>query len=238
MKPFLTTHNFKIGRDSLFNLLNERGLLLTKRKRRGYVTTLSKHRFKKYPHIVRGFIPTEPNQLWVSDITYINLNEGHAYLSLITDTYSRKIVGFSLCKDLSAKGPLAALQMALNENSSHPGLIHHSDRGVQYCCDEYIKLLNMNLVRISMTENGDPLENALAERVNGILKQELLEEIFPDFDAAQESVIMAISSYNHLRPHGSIDNLKPAQAHLLTGTINKRWKNYYRKHEEKEVAMI
>ncbi len=238
MQDFLVNHHFKIGRDALFDLLADRGLLVTKRKRRGPVTTLSKHRFKKYPNIVRDFIPVAPNQLWVSDITYIHLNEGFAYLSLITDAYSRKIVGFYLSKDLSARGPLAALKMALSSNPVRDGLIHHSDRGVQYCCDEYVKLLEHHEVRISMTEKGDPLENALAERVNGILKQELLEEVFCGFETAQREVAIACSTYNHLRPHGSIDNLTPVQAHQLSGTIKKRWTNYWQKNKGKEVLMV
>jgi transposase InsO family protein len=238
MQSFLKAHCFKIGRDAMFDLLSDRGLLVSKRKRRGCVTTLSKHRFKKYPHIVRDFIPIAPNQLWVSDITYIHLSEGFAYLSLITDAYSRKIVGFCLSRDLSSRGPLAALKMALISNLHHDGLIHHSDRGVQYCCDEYVKLLEHHEVKISMTENGDPLENALAERVNGILKQELLEEVFSDYETAQKEVAIACSTYNHLRPHGSIDNLKPAQAHQLSGTIKKRWTNYYLKNKGKEVLMV
>jgi transposase InsO family protein len=238
MKTFLASHQFKIGRDALFNLLADRGLLVTKRKRRGPVTTLSKHRFKKYPNIVRDFIPVAPNQLWVSDITYIHLTEGFAYLSLITDAYSRKIVGFYLSRDLSARGPLAALKMALTSNPIRDGLTHHSDRGVQYCCDEYVKLLEHHEVKISMTEKGDPLENALAERMNGILKQELLEEVFLGFETAQNEVAIACSSYNHLRPHGSIDNLKPAQAHQISGTIKKRWTNYWQKNKGKEVSMV
>jgi putative transposase len=237
MQGFLAAHSFKIGRDSMFDLLAERGLLVTKRKRRGPVTTLSKHRFKKYPNIIRDFIPIGPNQLWVSDITYIHLNEGFAYLSLITDAYSRKIVGFYLSHDLSARGPLAALNMALSSNPVRDGLIHHSDRGVQYCCDDYVKSLQRSEVKISMTEKGDPLENALAERVNGILKQELLEEVFSDFETAQREVAIACSNYNHLRPHGSIDNLKPAQAHQLSGTIKKRWTNYWQRNKGKEVTM-
>lgn len=236
MKTFLANHQFKIGHDAMFDLLAERKLLLTKRKRRGPVTTLSKHRFKKYPNIIRGFIPTAPNQLWVSDITYIHLTEEFAYLSLITDAYSRKIVGFSLSRDLSTRGPLHALKMALESNPNRSGLIHHSDRGVQYCCDEYVDLLYRKGIKISMTENGDPLENALAERVNGILKHELLEEEFKDFETAQREVAIACSTYNHLRPHGSIDNLKPAQAHLMSGTINKRWTNYYQKRKEGEMV--
>ena len=239
MQGFLEAHNFQIGRDAMFNLLAERGLLITKRKRRGCITTLSKHRFKKYPNIIKGFIPIAPNQLWVSDITYIHLSDDFAYLSLITDAYSHKIVGFYLSEDLSAKGPLKALKMALTGNTDCENLIHHSDRGVQYCCDEYVKLLQSNNFKISMTENGDPLENPLAERVNGILKSELLEEVFVDFKIAQQAIALACSTYNHLRPHGSIDNLKPIEAHQRTGELNKRWKNYYQinKQKKEEVAM-
>jgi transposase InsO family protein len=239
MQGFLEAHNFQIGRDAMFNLLAERGMLITKRKRRGCITTLSKHRFKKYPNIIKGFIPIAPNQLWVSDITYIHLSDDFAYLSLITDAYSHKIVGFYLSEDLSAKGPLKALKMALTGNPDCKNLIHHSDRGVQYCCDEYVKLLQNNTIKISMTENGDPLENPLAERVNGILKSELLEEVFVDFKIAQQAIAVACSTYNHLRPHGSIDNLKPVEAHQRTGELYKRWKNYYqiKKQKKKEVAM-
>jgi putative transposase len=238
MQDFLSAHQFQIGRDAMFDLLAQRGMLVTKRKRRGCITTLSKHRFKKYPNIIRDFIPIAPNQLWVSDITYIHLPNSFAYLSLITDAYSRKIVGFYLSKDLTAKGPLQALKMALKANPNIAGLIHHSDRGVQYCCDAYVKLLQDNEIKISMTENGDPLENAIAERVNGILKGELLEEIFPSFETAQKDVAIACSTYNHLRPHGSIDNLKPAEAHQKSGEMKKRWKNYWQQKKEKEASMV
>lgn len=238
MQGFLAAHQFQIGRDALFDLLSEHGLLVTKRKRKGSVTTFSRHRFKKYPNIIKEFIPIAPNQLWVSDITYIHLKEGFAYLSLITDAYSHKIVGFYLSKNLSANGPLKALRMALMSNPIITGLIHHSDRGVQYCCDDYVRLLNDNNIRISMTENGDPLENALAERVNGILKTELLEEVYCDFKTAQYSVAVACSTYNHLRPHGSIDNLKPFEAHQKSGELPKRWKNYYQVNKRKEMEMI
>lgn len=238
MQYFLAAHHFQIGRDAMFELLSERGLLITKRKRRGCITTLSKHRFKKYPNIIRDFIPVAPNQLWVSDITYIHLPNSFAYLSLITDAYSRKIVGFYLSKDLTAKGPLHALKMALQSNPNITGLIHHSDRGVQYCCDAYVKILKQKKIKISMTENGDPLENAIAERVNGILKGELLEEVFSNFQIAQREVAIACSTYNHLRPHGSINNLKSAEAHLRSGELKKRWKNYWQLKKEKEVTMV
>ena len=237
MQVFLSSHSLRIGRDAMFNLLAEKGLLIIRRKRRGFITTLSKHRFKKYPNIIREFIPIAPNQLWVSDITYIHLANGFAYLSLITDAYSRKIVGFYLSRDLSARGPLMALKMALAGNPNQTELIHHSDRGVQYCCDAYVKLLQDKNIQISMTQNGDPLENAIAERVNGILKQELLEEIFPDYQIAQKAVAIACSTYNHLRPHGSINNLKPAEAHQKNGELKKRWKNYWQIKHRKEDCM-
>jgi len=234
MQSFLTAHQFQIGRDALFNLLAERGMLVTKRKRRGCVTTLSRHRFKKYPNLIQGFIPIAPNQLWVSDITYIHLQNTFAYLSLITDAYSHKIVGFYLSKDLTAKGPLKALNMALRERPDVKELIHHSDRGVQYCCDAYVELLDKSEIKISMTENGDPRENPVAERVNGILKSELLKEVFSNFATAQHAIAVACSTYNHLRPHGSIANLKPVEAHLKTGELKKTWKNYYQINKQKK----
>ena len=238
MQGFLSSHGFQIGRDAMFDLLAERGLLVKRRKRRGCITTLSRHRFKKHPNIIRDFIPIAPNQLWVCDITYIHLAEAFAYLSLVTDAYSRKIVGFYLSTDLSAQGSLNALKMALTNNPNRAGLIHHSDRGVQYCSDEYVKLLQDKNIKISMTENGDPLENAIAERVNGILKQELLEEVFPNYTIAQREVAIACSTYNHLRPHSSIDNLKPAQAHEQSGKIKKRWKNYYQINKQRKEDLM
>lgn len=239
METFLASHSFKIGRDAMFSLLHERGLLVRKRKRSGPQTTFSRHRFKKYPNLIRQLVPTGPNQLWVSDITYIHVDIRFAYLSLITDAYSRKIVGFYLSECLTAKGPLAALKMALKGNPIRPDLIHHSDRGVQYCCDKYVKLLNKNEVKISMTENGDPLENAIAERVNGILKDELLEVGYSIFAEAKDAIAKAIAIYNHVRPHGSIDNLKPANAHTMTGPITQRWVNYYQRNQKmkKEASM-
>ena len=164
-----------------------------------------------------------------------------ADLNLITDAYSRKIIGFYLCKDLSAKGTVHALKMALQsigkreqENSM---LIHHSDRGLQYCSNDYAKLLNDNFIDISMTQTGDPRDNALAERINGILKDELLEEVYPDFKQAQTAIALAISIYNYQRPHCSIDMLTPVKAHEKTGELKRHWKNYYQIKKEKEVEI-
>jgi transposase InsO family protein len=231
MQLFLTQHQFSVGRDGLFTLLRENDLLVRRRKRKGSITTWSKHHYRKYPNIIKGFVPNAPNQLWVSDITYIHIGTGFGYLSLITDVYSHKIVGFCLYRTLEALGPLQALKMALNANKNVTQLIHHSDRGVQYCCDAYVKLLNDNYIKISMTEKGDPLENAVAERVNGILKIELLEKEYRNFNTAQQAIAVAISTYNFLRPHNSINNLKPFDAHTMSGDIAKKWTNYYEKPE-------
>ena len=172
--------------------------------------------------------------MWVSDITYITLEESFAYLSLITDAYSRKIVGFYLAETLEAIGCINALQMAIDGCSDCRSLIHHSDRGIQYCSLNYVDLLKRNHIKISMTEKGDPLENAIAERVNGILKEELLQQKYPDFETAQQCVAKAIIIYNALRPHSSCDMLTPQIAHLQTGKLKRHWKNYYKK---KEVTM-
>ena len=158
---------------------------------------------------------------------YIRLKGNHfGYLSLITDAYSRKIVGFHLSDSLSAEGPLKALEMALKSRSDNAPLIHHSDRGSQYCADAYIALLKDNGINISMTQSGDPRDNAIAERVNGILKQELLLEVYPSLRQAQRSVVAAIGIYNQIRPHGSLDMMTPEKAHTRTGPIRRRWKSW------------
>jgi transposase InsO family protein len=231
-------HHIHIGRDAFFNLLSDRNLLIRKRRRRKPITTFSDHWMRKHPNLIEGFYPTAPNQLWVSDITYIVVGDGFAYLSLITDAYSRKIVGFYLSKDLSAEGCIRALKMALENNPVLGRLIHHSDRGSQYCCSDYVKILNDNFIKISMTQNGDPRENAIAERVNGILKDELLSKSHLDYNEAIRNVSIAISTYNHQRPHGSIDYLTPIEAHFRSGEIKRRWKNYYSKKKEVEPAEV
>jgi len=239
LSDFLKQHQLSIGRDAFFDLLRENELLIRKRRRPKPQTTFSNHYYKKFDNLIIGFVPNAPNQLWVSDITYIHLENGYAYLNLITDAYSRKIVGFYLARDLYAIGTLTALKLAIRSISQReqesPGLIHHSDRGMQYCSSEYTKLLRNNFIDISMTQSGDPLDNALAERVNGILKDELLEEVYPNFNNAQSAVAIAINTYNFQRPHSSVDMLTPVIAHQKTGELKRRWKNYYKK---KEVTMI
>ena len=237
MNNFMQQHAIGMGRDAFFDLLRENGLLIRRRRCRPH-TTNSKHWLKKYPNLIEGFIPTAPNQLWVSDITYIRLQKNEfAYLSIITDAYSHKIVGFYLCENLGAKGCVNALKMALKSLPEKHRLIHHSDRGVQYCSAEYVALLEKEHIRISMTQTGNPKENPLAERVNGILKGELLEDIFPSLSIARDQVAIAISIYNFQRPHLSIDMLTPVEAHNSEGHITKRWKNYYVHKKETEVAM-
>jgi len=229
----LQKHNISIGRDKLFDLLEESGLLVRRRKRKRTNTTDSNHPFRKYPNVIRELQVLRPNHLWVSDITYISLVDSFCYLSLVTDAYSRKIVGWCLHPNLKKEGPLHALQMSLNGLVSKPQvLIHHSDRGLQYCCGEYISILENNDIVISMTEKGDPYENAIAERVNGILKTEFeLDRDFSSFDQAKVSVEKAISVYNQQRPHLSRNNLTPEQAHQQQGLLPKRW----RKKRSKEL---
>ncbi len=225
MTPFLDEHAIKMGRDQLNKLMREHGLLVTKRRLRKPRTTISCW-WRRYPNLIRDVVPTYSNQVWMSDITYIPIGEKFGFLSLITDGYSRKIVGYRLFRDLSARGCVGALKMAQRNNPGRDGLIHHSDRGMQYSSAEYVKLLGSK-TRISMTENGDPLENAIAERVNGILKQEFLEPWYKTFKEAREAVDRAVNIYNHLRPHSSIENLTPAEAHTRSGKLNRLWKNYF-----------
>ena len=225
LESFLAEHAIVMGRDAFFDLLRENSLLVRRRRARKPRTTFASP-WKRYPNLIRDHVPTGANQIWVSDITYVRVGEGFAYLSLITDAYSRKIVGYSLYRDLSARGCVAALKMALRDNRDREGLIHHSDRGLQYSSSAYMKVLGRK-IRVSMTENSDPLENAIAERVNGILKDELLEKRFESFNEAQKKIDEAVSVYNHLRPHLSIDMLTPAAAHSKTGELKRRWKNYF-----------
>jgi transposase InsO family protein len=218
-----------IGRDKLFDLLRTSGLLIKRRRSKKPQTTWSYHWYKKYPNLIQGFVPTRPGQLWVSDLTYICVGKHFAYLSLITDAYSHKIVGFYLSKNLEARGCVKALKMALQNNPGCEGLIHHSDRGVQYCCSEYVDILQSRQVHISMTQDGNPRHNAIAERVNGILKAELLKEYYNDFKEATEDIPASIAVYNIKRPHLSINMFTPEKAHHLEGPIQKKWKHYPKK---------
>ena len=221
----LQQDGFPVSRDRLFTLLSENNLLVKSRKKYS-VTTCSRHWMRKYPNLIRGFDLERPHRLWVGDITYISLKEGFAYLALITDAYSKRIVGYDLNTTLERDGALRALRMAIDQTpqQKRQGLIHHSDRGCQYCSKEYVKLLTDNGIRISMTEKGDPYENAVAERVNGILKSEWIdEECFESFQAAKERIDQIVILYNSLRPHASCDWLTPLEAELRTGKLKHHW---------------
>lgn len=225
LRETMLAHDIDIGRDRFFDVLSAFGYLVRRRKRRKPITTDSNHPFYKYPNLIKGLEVLYPNQVWVSDITYIALVHKFAYLSLITDVYSRKIIGYCLFPTLAAQGPLTALNMALSHRNAKSPLIHHSDRGLQYCCGDYTRTLEGNGIGISMTENGDPYENAVAERLNGILKTEFdLYKAFSKFEAASECVERAIAIYNDQRPHLSCDYLTPNQAFKSTGKLKNKWK--------------
>jgi len=218
-------HGVHLGRDQFFTLLRRHDLLIRRRKK--YATTTdSRHWLRKYPNLSAGTSIERAEQLWVSDITYISVGGKFGYLMLITDAYSRKIVGHQLSQSLSAAFCVSALQQALAQRQyPERQLMHHSDRGIQYCSQAYVNVLLANKCRISMTQNGDPYENALAERVNGILKQEWkLDQSFDSFEQAQSAIDNAVYHYNHSRPHASCDYLTPVQAHSQNGTLAKRWK--------------
>jgi putative transposase len=191
--------------------MRDEGLLI-KRRRKYVRTTNSDHGFKTYDNKIQGLEISKPNQVWVSDITYISSHEGFMYLALTTDLYSRKIVGFDISDSLEAEGCKRALKRALSRLTDTKGIIHHSDRGIQYCCKEYIKTLKKNKMEISMAAKGDCYENAVAERVNGILKQEYdLGGRFISKSIAVKATKEAINLYNTRRLHSSINFQTPEE---------------------------
>ncbi|KAA5539116.1 IS3 family transposase [Adhaeribacter rhizoryzae] len=229
LTDFLAEQQIKLGRDKLYDLLRENHLLRSKRRRRAK-TTNSQHPFYKYANLIKELPVSYPNQLWVSDITYIRTGNDFSYLSLITDAYSHQIMGWALDTTLQTKGPLTTWQMAVKSlQKGKESLIHHSDRGIQYCSKEYIQLLCTNNICISMTNQGEPGENALAERINRTIKDEFNCRAFLSFDLAKAAITKSILAYNQLRPHASCDYLKPAQAHQQDGPLKKRWRKYEKK---------
>ena len=236
LNDFMALHNMHLGRDALQELLREEGLLIRRRRRKVPRTTFSDHWMHKYANLTIGLEPLKAHELWVSDITYVAVGQGFAYLSLVTDVYSRMIVGYHLDAGLSAQACVKALRMAMRHLPEKFSLIHHSDRGCQYCSAEYVQQLQSRSIAISMTQHSDPRENAIAERVNGILKGELLKKQYSTLAQGRSGIKEAIQIYNWERLHGSVDMLTPGQAVQKTTVLNRWWKNYY-KRKPKEANM-
>lgn len=241
LQVLLSERGHYMSRDKLFDILRDSGLLV-KRSHSRIITTYSRHWMKKWPNLIKDIIPSRPCEVWVSDITYIEINDGNGksfmYLSLITDAYTHEIVGYALHRSLDTEGPLKALRMALSsfQISSLKGMIHHSDRGCQYCCQDYVRVLQEHGILISMTDNGDPYENAIAERVNGILKTEWLYHMtLNTAQQACETIDRIIYLYNNVRPHQSIGYMTPTEARGSSGELNKLWKNYWKiRHDQQQ----
>ena len=224
-----------VGYNRFYDIIERHNLKVRKKKRRAK-TTDSNHDLPLYPNLTRELIPLRPNQLWVSDITYmvicLNADSGEydfCYLSVVTDYYTKEIVGWCVGETLEAKFAIEALRMSLKRLDGQPArkLIHHSDRGVQYASFAYTDILRDNNISISMTECGDPKENAVAERINGIIKNELLMGMtFCSVEEVRNAVKVAVDFYNNERPHMSLDWKTPAEAALCTGEFRKKWKSY------------
>lgn len=240
LKKALSEHDIKIGRDKFLDILRDNGLLV-KRRRRRIGTTMSRHRLRKYPNLSKGLKIDRAEQLWVSDITYLKVGDTHCYLILITDAYSRKVVGYNFGRAMNADFCVRALKGAIAGRCyGDRKLMHHSDRGLQYCSEAYVKILKNNHICISIacpdpsgTENGDPLENPLAERMNRIFKDNFALDVpFATFEEAQQTIRNAIDYYNNRLPHSSVDMLTPKEAHHKTGDLKKHWKWYWKEKQE------
>lgn len=223
-----------IGRDKFYDILDANDLKI-RRKLRRPKTTDSTHGLRVFPNLIKSMVADRPNQIWVSDITYITLYDPSdpekyrfCYLSLVLDSYSEEIIGWSLGSGLDREHPLAALQMALGRiGRNHAELIHHSDRGSQYASYDYVRMLQSNGIKVSMTETGNPKDNPQAERINNTIKNELLKGcVFYDIEEARAALHTAISFYNNERPHMSINMLTPVQASEMAGKLEKKWHSY------------
>lgn len=224
LKDQLIAHQIKMGRDAFFELLARYGLLIKRRKNRPR-TTFSDHGYATYENLAEDLELNAVGQVWVADITYVRTQQGFLYLSLIMDAYSKKIVGYQLAENLAAVHSLEALQMALQKEAKSQPRIHHSDRGGQYCAEAYVQTLKTAGIAISMTERGDPRENAMAERLNGTLKNELLAHLkLGDRTEAKLQVQKAIEIYNHKRPHLSCSYFTPVQVHEQQLEVSQVWK--------------
>lgn len=216
LKPSFQMSGIKLGRDGLFSYLRQHNLLI-KPRRRYTKTTNSKHWLKKYPNLVKEKEITRPEEVFASDITYVESDEGVHYLSLVTDASSRKIMGYKLSNDMRAENVAKALEMAIKNRVTRSSLIHHSDRGLQYCSEVYQTVLKSNRITASMTDGYDCYQNALAERVNGILKQEFLIYRCKTFGELEKLINESIDAYNRLRPHLSLGMKTPEEVHKKAG---------------------
>lgn len=210
----MAAHSIKMGRDKFYAFLKANGLLIHRTKR-AFITTNSKHYFYKSPNLIKNLEIKSSEQVFVNDITYIDVEGGHAYSALVTDAYSKKIMGFSLQNNMKVEMVKEALQMALNNRSfNHPNIIHHSDRGIQYCCPDFSDFAEKRGMILSTTQQYDPYENAVAERINGILKYEFgMGKKLPSLRMAQMMLKQAVYIYNNERPHFSLEFKTPSQAH-------------------------
>jgi len=214
-----------VGRDKLFAILKANQMLI-KPKRNYRITTHSHHRFRKHKNLIEDMPLKRPEQVWVSDITYIGGRDRNCYLALVTDAYSKKIMGYDLSDSLATESSLRALNMAIRGRKYKDQLIHHSDRGLQYCSQDYQNALKKKKIIPSMTESYDPYANAIAERVNGILKQEfLLEEYRVDIKTMRLIVKDAVRIYNTQRPHWSCYMKTPEQMHVQRKIEIRTYKN-------------
>ena len=236
LKEQMAEQDIKIGRDKFFTFLRNNNMLIHKLKNY-HITTDSNHQFHKYKNLVKNAVPTRPEQLFVSDITYIKTDNGHNYLALVTDAYSKQIMGYKLDNHMKASLCVDALNMAI-KNRKYPNkkLIHHSDRGFQYCCKEYTSFAEKNNITMSMTEQYDPYENAVAERINRTLKYEYgLKQTIKNTSLAQKMTKEAVDIYNNLRPHLSLKLRKPAEVHL---NPNLEYKSYKRNKKQLKKLLI
>jgi len=242
LNDFYEQHQIKMGRDALFDLMAKHDLKIRRRRRR-MKTTFSGHWYRRYPYLIKDIKVVRTNQLWVSDITYLRTRQGFLYLYLITDACSHKIVGYDITDNLEAVNAIKSLKMAVN-NALYEGvvlenLIHHSDQGIQYCAPGFVNLLKQHSICISMCDRGQPLQNAIAERVNGILKDEYLFLYEKEDKSVVLQVLPAkIEIYNRLRPHMSCDMFTPEHAHQYGKPMKRCWKNYYRKIKPEVVNVL
>jgi putative transposase len=214
IKDKLEGQGLKFGRDKLFDLMRRYGLQI-KPRRRYIQTTMSKHWLRKWPNLIKEKVVHQPDEVWVSDITYLKTQEGNCYLNMVTDKYSRKIVGYAIADNMETESMIVALKMA-TAGRKYPmtKTIHHSDRGLQYCSKEYALLTSKNNIMLSMTENGDPYENDLAERMNRTIKEEFgMDKILSSKEQAKQLVAESIFLYNQKRPHLALKMKTPEQVY-------------------------